>query len=160
MLVSQTTMSKVATNFERRILFGLGRHFWNTLGVTGAIAIATGAILLADYHLTAKSYSNFCEFLVEEKSLPELFRRMQNCSVEKVNSEWVDPDGISEYFKEYQSMKGGLSDRQLRKVEDKVQNLIIAPLLVYWGFGAVATSSVLSAILSIERNTRKENERP
>ena len=39
---------KIANIFERKFLFGVGRHFWNTVGVSGFIALLTGIILFVE----------------------------------------------------------------------------------------------------------------
>ena len=36
----------LATAFERKFLFGFGRHLWNVLGVAGVVAIAVGGATL------------------------------------------------------------------------------------------------------------------
>ena len=36
----------LATAFERKFLFGFGRHLWNVLGVAGVVAIAVGGVSL------------------------------------------------------------------------------------------------------------------
>ena len=38
----------LAESFERKFLFGLGRHLWNIVGISGFIAVLTGVILLAN----------------------------------------------------------------------------------------------------------------
>ena len=47
--------------FERKFLFGLGRHLWNIVGVSGFIALLTGIILFVNSNLyeTAKSKENY-----------------------------------------------------------------------------------------------------
>ena len=39
---------KIANIFEKKFLFGVGRHFWNIVGVSGFIALLTGIILFAE----------------------------------------------------------------------------------------------------------------
>ena len=36
----------LATAFERKFLFGVGRHLWNVVGVAGVVAIAVGGATL------------------------------------------------------------------------------------------------------------------
>ena len=36
----------LASSFERKFLFGFGRHFWNVVGVAGVVAIAVGGATL------------------------------------------------------------------------------------------------------------------
>ena len=49
-------VSSVARCFERRFLFGYGRHFWNFMGVVGFGIMATGAIFAID-GLNKKQYA-------------------------------------------------------------------------------------------------------
>ena len=48
-------------SFERKYLFGLGRHLWNVLGVSGFITLLTGFILLINSNLyeTSKSKEDY-----------------------------------------------------------------------------------------------------
>ncbi len=52
---------KIANIFEKKFLFGLGRHFWNIVGVSGFIALLTGIILFAEGSIpeSAKSKERF-----------------------------------------------------------------------------------------------------
>ena len=38
----------LAESFERRFLFGLGRHLWNIVGISGFISVLTGIILFGN----------------------------------------------------------------------------------------------------------------
>ena len=42
--IHERMLDSLAKGFERKILFGAGRHLWNIVGVAGVVAIATGGI--------------------------------------------------------------------------------------------------------------------
>ena len=52
---------KLANIFEKKFLFGVGRHFWNIVGVSGFIALLTGIILFVEGSIleSAKSKERF-----------------------------------------------------------------------------------------------------
>ena len=52
---------KIANIFEKKFLFGVGRHFWNIVGVSGFIALLTGIILFIEGSIleNAKSKERF-----------------------------------------------------------------------------------------------------
>ena len=52
---------KIATIFEKKFLFGVGRHLWNIAGISGFIALLTGIILFLEGSIleNAKSKERF-----------------------------------------------------------------------------------------------------
>ena len=58
---NSTLKMKIANIFEKKFLFGVGRHFWNIVGVSGFIALLTGIILFAEGSIPeiAKSKERF-----------------------------------------------------------------------------------------------------
>ena len=82
---------KIANIFEKKFLFGLGRHFWNIVGVSGFIALFTGIILFAEGSIpeNAKSKERFIgkdKFVTAEK--------ISNATAEMLTyEEWKDQKG-------------------------------------------------------------------
>ena len=52
---------QIANIFEKKFLFGLGRHLWNIVGVSGFIALLAGLILFIEGNIleNAKSKERF-----------------------------------------------------------------------------------------------------
>tara|TARA_Y100001978_G_C23649469_1_gene412621 strand:+ start:235 stop:1119 length:885 start_codon:yes stop_codon:yes gene_type:complete len=61
----------LTTKFERKLFFVFGRHIWNIIGVSGFVALLTGAILFADSYLieTIKSRREYLgpAFVIKSK---------------------------------------------------------------------------------------------
>ena len=58
----------LAESFERKFLFGLGRHLWNIVGVSGFIAVLTGLVLLVNSTLYESAKSKD-QFIKDEKAI-------------------------------------------------------------------------------------------
>lgn len=154
-------LNSLATGFERKILFGLGRHFWNVVGVAGVISLTTGCI----FTLTSSKE----EILSKVEWIKE-----SSASKEDVKEDlsWLsyyerDCGGIGLCEKERNLRnrfiaKHGANPANYEKYTVKVyeSNMskqarsVASPLLIGWGAGTVAGVSVISAILAVERNTR------
>lgn len=48
-------LSQIASGFEKKFLFAVGRHFWNAVAVGGFIAMATGGILAIQGSVTSQA---------------------------------------------------------------------------------------------------------
>ena len=61
----------LTTKFERKLFFVFGRHIWNIIGVSGFVAVLTGAILFADSYMieTIKSRREYLgpSFVIKSK---------------------------------------------------------------------------------------------
>lgn len=51
---SSVLLSQLASGFEKKFLFYVGRHFWNAVAVGGFIAMATGGILAIQSSVTSQ----------------------------------------------------------------------------------------------------------
>ena len=54
----------LAKQFERGILFGVGRHFWNFVGVVGLISatVGRGGLMYSYSYSAMKSPQGWCDF--------------------------------------------------------------------------------------------------
>ena len=55
----------LASSFERKFLFGFGRHFWNVVGVAGVVAIAVGGVSLVRSFSPIQQAVGWCEWIKE-----------------------------------------------------------------------------------------------
>ena len=145
-------LDSLAKGFERKILFGLGRHFWNAVGVAGVITIAAGGISYLYSLSPAPQKVAWCDWISRRDS-------GFDC---KVNSEelgggarlYNSINNNHKLYKEYLQYQASVpspeEDKQ-RKMEIRLGSI----LSVSYGAGTIATASVISAILAVERNTRK-----
>ena len=145
-------LDSLAKGFERKILFGLGRHFWNAVGVAGVITIAAGGISYLYSLSPAPQKVAWCDWISRRDS-------GFDC---KVNSEelgggarlYNSINNNHKLYKEYLQYQASVpspeEDKQ-RKMEIRLGSM----LSVSYGAGTIATASVISAILAVERNTRK-----
>ena len=82
---------KLANIFERKFLFGVGRHFWNIVGVSGFIALLTGIILFAEGSIpeSAKSKERFIgkDKLITSEKISKITAEMLTYE------EWKDQKG-------------------------------------------------------------------
>lgn len=61
-------MDELATWFERRILYGFGRHLWNISGISGVLAVFIGLLLMASSSGTVSaSPKDYRQWLSSEK---------------------------------------------------------------------------------------------
>ena len=82
---------KLANIFEKKFLFGVGRHFWNIVGVSGFIALLTGIILFAEGSIPeiAKSKERFIG-----KNKLVTSEKISNVTAEMLTyEEWKDQRG-------------------------------------------------------------------
>ena len=82
---------KLANIFERKFLFGVARHFWNIVGVSGFIALLTGIILFAEGSIpeSAKSKERFIgkDKLITSEKISKVTAEMLSYE------EWKDQKG-------------------------------------------------------------------
>ena len=82
---------KLANIFERKFLFGVGRHFWNIVGVSGFIALLTGIILFAEGSIPESAKSKE-RFIGKDKLITS--EKISNITAEMLTyEEWKDQKG-------------------------------------------------------------------
>ena len=82
---------KIANIFEKKFLFGLGRHFWNIVGVSGFIALLTGIILFAEGSILENPKSKE-RFIGKSKLITS--EKISNATAEMLTyEEWKDQKG-------------------------------------------------------------------
>ena len=82
---------KLANIFERKFLFGVGRHFWNVIGVSGFIALLTGIILFAEGSILENPKSKE-RFIGKNKLITS--EKISNVTAEMLSyEEWNDQKG-------------------------------------------------------------------
>ena len=161
--------------FEKKFLFSFGRHLWNIAGVSGFMALIAGLILFAEGNIMeqAKTKENFIgkKELITDKKLKESTINLLTYEQWK-NQENIEGYNYSEYSKYKEPFEDQLNDlilereNQNNKYEDyltlvasrndlKRSRAIASPFVILYGLGVIASSSISSAIFSIERNQRK-----
>ncbi len=82
---------KLANIFEKKFLFGVGRHFWNIVGVSGFIALLTGIILFAEGSILENAKSKE-RFIGKNKLITS--EKISNVTAEMLSyEEWKDQKG-------------------------------------------------------------------
>ena len=82
---------KIANIFEKKFLFGVGRHFWNIVGVSGFIALLTGIILFAEGSILENAKSKE-RFIGKNKLITS--EKISNVTEEMLTyEEWKDQKG-------------------------------------------------------------------
>ena len=82
---------KLANIFERKFLFGVGRHFWNIVGVSGFIALLTGIILFFEGNSLENAKSKK-RFIGKDKIITS--EKILNVTAEMLTyEEWKDQKG-------------------------------------------------------------------
>ena len=82
---------KLANIFEKKFLFGVGRHFWNIVGVSGFIALLTGIILFAEGSILENAKSKE-RFIGKNKLITS--EKISNVTAEMLTyEEWKDQKG-------------------------------------------------------------------
>ena len=163
-------LEKLASRFERQVLFGIGRHLWNVAGVAGVVAVAAGGVLLASS--VTVGVLSYPDWLKQQKDQdPAKVREAigQAPVVESWGNRCYETNNpqYCEVFREkkarLQAIAGDWRERyeaytgpKERWNRDAKLRRAAAPLVAAWGAGTVASVSVISAVLAVERNTRKE----
>lgn len=155
-------MEDLATTFEKRVLFGYGRHLWNILGISGIVATVIGGVaLLTSPFEKVSSYEDWLrnqkrgdsdakEILgqtpIVERLKGRCFEDSEQYFCDQLRLVQARISSVDARLKgEYQSYASSITERRPA-----------AQLLLSWGLGAVATVSVVSSILAIERSVRKD----
>ncbi len=82
---------KIANIFEKKFLFGVGRHFWNVVGVSGFIALLTGIILFVEGSILENAKSKE-RFIGKNKLITS--EKISNVTAEMLTyEEWKDQKG-------------------------------------------------------------------
>ena len=146
-------IDSLATGFEKTILFGGGRHLWNAVGVAGVITITAGGISYF-YSLTpAPQKVEWCEWISKRDSSFDCNKTV----TEELGggARLYTPNNqnhkLYKVYLKYQSRVPNPEEDKKRKEEIRLSSI---PSII-WGAGTVAGVSVISAILAVERNTRK-----
>ena len=164
--------------FEKKFLFSFGRHLWNIAGVSGFIALLTGFILFAEGNIVekAKTKESFIgkKELITDKNLEESSSDLLTYDQWRDQQQDISLNNYSEYLKYKEPFDDQLNalilerENQNNKYEGyltlvssrnelKKSRAIASPFVILYGLGVIASSSISSAIFSIERNQRKEN---
>ena len=115
------------TNYvERKIIFLVGRYFWNIISIIGIFTLGSGII------------AGITSSKINPISFPE----------------WNTEVALKKRSGLYQDYLDNIKKQNDFSAARK--NMSIPMILV--GFGAISYSSVFSAILAIERNTRKKED--
>ena len=191
-----TLLNEVAIGFERRFLYGYGRHLWNLLGVVGLGLIASGVIFAIDSQVPSSNLS-----IKEIEIYKSDFKLWVSRSPDALKFFNSPPDDDGDWLKIIQDWNGSKSYSMGSKQREcyaalmiesypskytrstcnergmpvdvlvekwkmfsitrdgqavKTARLQMSPVIAGSGLGIIAYVSVVSAILSIERNTRKD----
>ncbi len=168
MQIDILVLEKLATGFENKILFGLGRHLWNALGVVGVVGIAVGGLMLATSFET--EVLTYADWMKKEKGendprvrevigqAPVVERWRQVCENDSFYC-----DFYHEKATRLQGFEGNMKKQYIAYSEPLAQRNTSAklrraasPIFIGGGIGMVAVASVISAILASGRNPRKE----
>ncbi len=177
-------MDDLATWFERSILYGFGRHLWNISGISGVFALFIGILLILSSSggssANPKAYKNWLSSdKINAPRVKEILLYLDDESEEKrkqskarciaqwqyQNAEFyceqpLKPDSelsslMSQYESEYVEYKLRL-EGDAQDSNSKAESRGTAGRAVSaWGIGMISVASVISAVLSIERNTRE-----
>lgn len=146
-------LNSIATGFEKTILFGAGRHLWNAVGVAGVIAVTAGGISYF-YSLTpAPQKVEWCEWISKRDSSFDCNKRVAEelGGGARLYTPINRNHKLYKEYLEYQATVPNPEEDKKRKEEIRLGSI----LSISWGAGTVAAVSVISAILAVERNTRK-----
>ena len=172
----------VATGFERRFLFGVGRHCWNFLAVVGVGLMATGGIMklisLPSSGITDQEKRDFvCKYPNYYSSSGPLHKESTNaftCYTYDFHKKFgkFDKTGfVQSRFLPPRKVTGpeyrALVEESLNEIREqynavhywnvKLENQSkSSPLIAASGLGIFAVASLVSVAFSIERNTRKD----
>ena len=228
----------LAESFERKFLFGLGRHLWNIVGVSGFIAVLTGVILLAN-STTLQTAKTKQDFIKSEKVINKAINQLEKqkeeelalieaeiapLTIEELEQDlsldgWTKKNGKTNPLKNKQDQgidqisnsivfdrsldlqekqvlkdylnfeksyneenrflynkyistssdfkneikdKKILLDKKYQNYSNKIKNNndikishgVVSPFVMAYGLGVIASASITSAVLAVERNTR------
>ena len=147
-------LNSLATGFEKTILFGAGRHLWNAVGVAGVIAITAGGISYLYSLTSAPQKVEWCEWISKKDSSFDCNKRITEelGGGARLYTPINRNHKLYKEYLEYQATVPNPEEDKERKEEIRLGSI----LSISWGVGTVAAVSVISAILAVERNTRKD----
>ena len=156
--------------FERKFLLGWGRHLWNIVGVSGFVAVLTGGVLFINSTIlkTPKSFAKYLQQDIQkvraevenlEKELKDEAYLDQNdkafssaLRVKKINLLYDKQQQLRNVDQGYEQYKKKIE----REIDFKLGQRVLSPFIPGYGLAVIASASVSTALLSIERNTRKD----
>ena len=136
----------LASSFEE-FLFGFGRHFWNVVGVAGVVAIAVGGISLGR---VSPRFSRWCDWIREDTSFDCRGKTTVLPSGAKLTS---STNTSHELYGEYLTYTRSISDQEEQKLL-QVSQRAMSSFVMLWGLASIASVSVFSSVLAVERNSR------
>ena len=160
----------IAKSFERKFLLGWGRHLWNIVGVSGFVAVLTGGVLFINSAIL-KTPKSFAQYLLQD--IQKVRTEVENLEKELKDQAYLDQKDIA-LSSALRAKKINLlydKQQQLRNVDQgyeqykkkierendfKLGQRVISPFIAGYGLAVIASASVSTALLSIERNTRKD----
>jgi hypothetical protein len=125
-------MKSINSFFEKKILFEIGRYFWNLTAVGGFLAVFGGGLIVFN--------SAVKQQLFEKEVMTEL--------------EWNNGGNLKSRKTYYYNYADPLKEfnnivRQKREA---------SKVLALGGFGLIVASSSMSTFYALERNTRKKED--
>ena len=166
-------IDSIANDFEKKVLFGAGRHIWNFCAIAGIIAVSIGGAT----YITSndKPILEFVDWLKQEKSGDDPTVRELVTQIPLIASAKEKCDnGQTNYCGMYETKRKRMEnifrgqpviELQEEYIEYKepletyndtmFATRTFASLVIRVGLITIASAAVLSAILAIERNTRK-----
>ena len=156
--------------FERKFLLVWGRHLWNIVGVSGFVAVLTGGVLFINSTIL-KTPKSFAQYL--QQDIQKVRTEVENLEKELKDEAYLDQNDkalssalrakkINLLYDRQQQLRHVDQgyDQYVKKIERendfKLSQRVISPFIAGFGYAVIAYSSVSSALLSIERNTRKD----
>ena len=149
----------ITKSFEQKFLLGWGRHLWNIVGVSGFVAVLTGGVLFLNSTIleVPKTKNKYTEKVRNEvKNLEKVL------SVEVIPDVEIRAEKFAELYdkqRQLTNLEFGY-ERYLKEIERKndfkLGQRVLSPFIAGYGLAVIASASVSSALLSIERNTRKD----
>ena len=149
----------ISETFERKFLLGWGRHLWNIVGVSGFVAVLTGGVLFLNSTIleVPKTKNKYTEKVRNEvKNLEKVL------SVEVIPDVEIRAEKFAELYdkqRELTNLEFGY-ERYLKEIERKNEiklgQRVLSPFIAGYGLAVIASASVSTALLSPERNTRKD----
>ena len=149
----------ITKHFERKFLLGWGRHLWNIVGVSGFVAVLTGGVLFINSTIlkTPKTFNEYTE-----KVRNQVKNLEKELMVEVIPDETLRAEKFAGLYDKQRQLRNleFEYERYLKKIERendfKLGQRVISPFIAGYGLAVIASASVSTALLSIERNTRKD----
>jgi len=146
-------LNRLASSFERKFLFGFGRHFWNVVGVAGVVAIAVGGVSLVRSFSPIQQVVGWCDW-IKERDVS--FDCRGKTTVLPSGAKLTSPTNTShELYGEYLTYTRSISDQEDQE-SLQVSQRALSSFVILWGLASIASVSVISSVLAVERNSRKD----